>query len=705
MITTIFKTPIFRYSFILLFISCLCGLTFYLSIKYNNAQKLRGEVNELVAIRENSSQIDRCILTLYSADNDSRLYSATGEVSYLKKFVQQIREVDSILNLLSTAKQPPVSSSSQKISSLMDSKNVKTQDYIRLRRLSDSLIRMYQYQQSASLGKPVETVPRTAPDTLIQPKKKKLLGRIFSIFSKKNSRAMDTTLLAANASVVSPNVHKGSRASTSGSYYKKLYTANIVMRNKEREMLLINSGIIQELITVLKRYKIEEQTYVNARKQELRGNLDSVFNGVSQLSLLTGVLVLLLITALLYNLWKIFSRDRSLTAHSEKASQLAADKSAFLAHMSHEIRTPLNSIVGFSEQLEKSMLSPEQAGQIKAVRSSGEMLLNIVNQVLDLSKYETGKMNFESASFPVDKVVTDVTISMGILAEKKGIKLRPEIHYHKELHLCGDAFRLRQVMMNLVGNAIKFTQKGEVVLTVWVTATDQEKPVLNVAVKDTGVGISPKDLPGIFKEFTQAGDNQKQHRAGTGLGLAISKSIVEQQGGTIEVQSEAGQGSVFTFKIPFEPGENINSIGVSNFNEEESRHLLKNKRILLAEDNSMNVMLAKTILRKWEMKCEVAYNGKEALSLFEKNEYDLVLTDIHMPEMGGVELALLIRQAKDQEKANIPILALTASVMSEDHDLYLGSGINAIASKPFLEKELIHKIGSVIKAFSVVDAN
>jgi signal transduction histidine kinase/CheY-like chemotaxis protein len=699
MVTSIFKTPKYRYSFIILLIACLSCLTIYVSMKYSRAQRLRNEVNQLLAIRENSSQIDSCILILYSADNDTRLYSATGEANYLKKFVRQIKEVDSILEQLNAAKERSVRSSSQKISGLMDSKNIKTQDYLRLRRLADSLIGVALHQKKLALKKAANRASlNAARDTIIQPKKKKFFGRIFSVFSNKDKEAMDTTVIAANAAIVSP---ADPGLTSSPSYYKKLYTANAGMRKKEREMLLVNSGIIQELISVLKRYKEEEHAYVAARKQELQGNLNTVFLGFSQLSVVTGIVVVLSLVALLYNLWKIFRYAKHLTARSEKANQLAADKSTFLANMSHEIRTPLNSIVGFSEQLEKSPLSQEQSGQIKAIRSSGEMLLKIVNQVLDFSKHETGKMNFEHASFQLHKIVSDVTISLGILAQKKGIRLVSETHYEDDLHLCGDALRLRQVIMNLVGNAIKFTQKGEVVLKVWTTTSGNHQPILHVSVKDTGIGISQKELPGVFEEFTQAGSNQKQHHAGTGLGLAISKSIVEQQGGTINVESEVGKGSVFSFSIPFESGVTVLANTETNFDEQESRELLKNKRILLAEDNIMNVMLAKTILRKWDMICEVANNGKEALALFESNEYDLVLTDIHMPEMGGVELALLIRQAKDQDKANVPILALTASVMSEDHELYLGSGINAIASKPFLERELIHKIGSVIKTFGI----
>lgn len=698
MIKAVFKTPVFRYGLIVLLISSLSLITFYLYAKYKRSQQLRAGVYKLMSIRENTSQIDDCILILFSADNDSRLYGATRDPRYFQRFVTQIKEVDALLDRLTVADERPIQSSSVKISTLIDSKTAMTRDYLALRHRADSLIAL-SHQKIASIQKNMPAVKvvnfkptKTVVDTIITPKKKSFMGRVFGVFSKK--KAADTMLQLANADVVAPIATK---PVTPVNYYKKLYTANAQMQDKEREALLVNSGIIQELIAVMRVYKNQEQKYLASKKNELSGNIDVIFAGVSQLSYLTIVLSALLLGTLLYNLWQIFRHDRRVIAYSEAASRLAQEKSAFLANMSHEIRTPLNSIRGFSELLEKSPLNAEQIVQIRAVRSSADMLLNVVNQVLDLSKYETGKMQFDSSSFLVNKLVTDVSYSMRVLAEQKGLKLKSEFNYDKELYLCGDAFRLRQVVMNLIGNAIKFTKAGEVSLRVWITDEDDIQN-LHVAVQDTGVGIAEAELPFIFKEFTQAGTDRKQQLAGTGLGLAISKSIVEQQGGEISVTSELGKGSVFTFNIPFKRAEIIELDGDAKFDEKEMGIALQNKRILLAEDNSMNVMLAKTILRKWKMICDVAYNGREALHLFEKNDYDLILTDIHMPEMDGVELTTRVRRIENKEKSNTPILALTASAMKEEHDLYLGCGINAIASKPFLEKELIYKINAVMNA-------
>jgi signal transduction histidine kinase/CheY-like chemotaxis protein len=671
----------------------LCGISFYLTLQYNKAQKLRMDVNRLIAVRENSEQIDSCILILYSADNDSRLYSVTGNTRYLAQFSEKIIAVDSILDKLTASKKLPDEASSAKIQQLINRKRIKTEDYLRLRRQSDSLMLLSSAKPKANnnlvalaITSKVKSKNAISADTPAKPKR--LLGRIASAFQQQQTAATGT---------VKDTVYlKNSAAAGYGNYYEKLHQASIRLRAREREMLVVNSGIIQELISVLKRYKNDEKALVSQSKIQLRGTLKSVFAGFSQLSILTFVLLVSLIATLLYNLWKIFRHEKKMVNYSEEAALSAAEKTTFLANMSHEIRTPLNSIAGFAEQLQASDLNQEQAVQVKAVRSSAEILRYVVNQVLDFSKYENGKMYFDETPFLLHQVLTELVLSMSVLAEQKGLHLRSELEYDQQLSLNGDPFRLKQVIMNLLGNAIKFTKAGEVVLRSWTSPGTDGAVKLHIEVKDTGIGVSAADLPFVFKEFTQVGDSYKQKIAGTGLGLAISKSIVELQGGEITVASELGKGSTFAFTLPFKLGTLKSATKQDPFSEAEVKALLNNKHVLLAEDNPINVMLAKTILRKWNITCDIAFNGKEALSLFAKNKYDLILTDIQMPEMGGIELTAHIRKSADPSKAKLPIMALTANAMKEDHDHYLSSGINAIALKPFSEKELIHNIVQVL---------
>lgn len=457
------------------------------------------------------------------------------------------------------------------------------------------------------------------------------------------------------------------------------------------------TGTISLLISNLKIFKKKQQGYLYQRKDVLRGTLTTVFSEFSRLSLFTVLVLTILISTLLYNIWKIFHNEKALVTFSEKAGRYADAKSSFLAGMSHEIRTPLNSIIGFAEQLEQEALPPRPAEQVKAIRSSSGMLLEVVNQILDFSKYETGKMNIGHSPFHPSEVLGEVIATMRILAEKKGLALNQEFLFDAGLCVAGDAFRLKQVVVNLLSNAIKFTKAGEVRLKAWVADAAGDRLVLYAEVKDTGVGIDKQHLPLVFNEFSQVAAAQSDKHKGTGLGLAICKKIVELQQGTIRVKSSPGKGSEFSFHIPYDKVQDSPcKSGIGPEALDIGQQVLS-KHILLAEDNKMSALLAKTILTKWKMTCDVAVNGIEALALFEKNGYDLVLTDIEMPELGGVELVKLIRLSDDARKATVPVLALTAHVMKEDHDHYLDAGIDAIAVKPLLERDLVEKIAQCLE--------
>lgn len=364
--------------------------------------------------------------------------------------------------------------------------------------------------------------------------------------------------------------------------------------------------------------------------------------------------------------------------------------------MSHEIRTPLNSVIGFSEQLGQSKLDEQQAAQVSAIRSSSVILLDVVNDILDFAKYESYKVNFDQAPFHPYEILNEILQSIKILAKQKGLDLKAELSFDPKICFSGDSLRLKQVIMNLLSNAIKFTEEGSVVLKADIVLNDKRQGLLKVQVLDTGVGLAAKDRDMIFDEFAQVQDVSNQPKQiGTGLGLAICKKIVEFQGGKIEVSSELGKGSNFSFEIPYELSDEVSE--VTDNESVVDLNILANKRILLVDDNKMNILLAQTVIKKYKIVTDVAYNGKEALDLFEKNRYDLVLTDIQMPEMNGEELTVHIRLHSDPLKRNIVILGLTANVLQDDRKRYLESGMNDLVLKPFTEKELVDKIATYLK--------
>ena len=705
------KIPILRYGLIILLFCAMFVSAFYLYLHYKKAQNLRSNIEKLISAQENSSLIDSCVLDLYSADNNSRLYTITGDKKYLRKFSTDIARISGVIDRIKFDSKDVSDVNPDKFRELMKEKTEKTGNYIRLRLLTDSLIR-YSIKINQSLthldlqaSKPVVKVEHTVTIDTIKSQdnktKKKLLGRLFSAFSSKKADIQSKPLVVKDTvttTTITPKLKGFVNKTVYKNYYDKLNKVNNRLRTDEGQILIINNNLIEEIIASLKLYKAVEVLYIKNSKTELKENLANIFFEFKQVSTMNFVFLLSLLILVFYNIWKIFRNEQEIIDYSDKAEQYADSKSRFLAGMSHEIRTPLNSVIGFSEQLAQGDLSRTQQEQVDAIRRSSEMLLELVNEILDFSKYETGKMNFDSAPFMLSHAIEDVFTSMNIHALKKNILLQNDIDIADSLCCEGDKMRLKQVIMNLLGNAIKFTVKGQVTLKAYVINNTADDLLLKVRVTDTGLGIDKNDLPFIFEEFSQVATAQKATRhKGTGLGLAICKKIVELQGGKINANSVPGQGSSFSFEIPFKICKNIEDVITQDLSDELMAELVKDKKVLFAEDNQLNVLLGTTILKKWKINCDIAYNGYEAMMLFEKNQYDLILTDIQMPEMNGLDLTKHVRNHPDTTRSNIPIIALTANVMKEDRDIYFNAGINDVVLKPFLEKNLIEKTALTIQ--------
>jgi signal transduction histidine kinase len=720
MIKNVRKIPVLRYGLIVLLIFILFSGTVYLYLHYTSSRKLQTNISKLITARENSELIDSCLLNLYNADNNSRLYALTGNKKYIVNFSSQLK---SLQNLLAKIKFTDIAGlRSDRLKNMVQEKAMKTSRYILLRHLTDSLIRATSKIDSAiafsagvKLHVPVtstvkttvhyDTVKSLNATSVNQPPGKKLFGRIIAAIAHKkdNPKATAMPVIVKRDTLTKTVTQTGTIYTVlpkkTRNYYRKLYTANTKLRSNERDILLINNRLVIDIINELKQYKNLEIAYAAESKAELAGKVSSVFEEYNYLSKLTISFLVILTIVVLYNIWKLFVNDHDLLAYSEKAKQYADNKSLFMANMSHEIRTPLNSVIGFSEQMGMSKLNVEQVEQINAIRNSSHMLLDVVNEILDFSKYETGKMNFEQQPFMLQQVLNEVMDSVNIQAAKKGLLLHKSFLFDEDVCFSGDALRLKQVVMNLLVNAIKFTPTGEIFLQAMLISQKHDKAILKIRIKDTGIGIRKQDLPMIFDEFTQVTDAQKVTRhKGTGLGLAICKKIIELQGGQIKVLSELGKGAVFSFELPFDLANKEDCIIEQPISADELTLKVAGAHVLLAEDNQLNVLLAKTILKKWKITCDVAYDGKEAIDLFNENHYDMVLTDIQMPIMGGLELLALIRQSANNLKSETPVIALTANVLKEDRDIYRNAGMDEIVLKPFVERSLIEKISLLLKS-------
>jgi signal transduction histidine kinase/CheY-like chemotaxis protein len=693
---------------------------------YESTSKLLSSVLELSRPDEKLTKLREVFSDLTEAENNMRMYALLQDEEYFENYLAYIFRADRNIDTLKiiTLDQEEHHRKVRQISILLNTRLRNIDEFMTFKRATDTVnyawraleklkvspydtTRTRVYTRTSTTTSLIDTLRIQQPEPVKKEEQSKgFFAKIADLFSSKEEKVPEIPLAVEQILQETTVVRDTSiliQTDTLLYYRFQKILADVreeeakmqkELFEKELELLRNNSLIISQIMEVISGLEQDEIMLANKQTAEAREVAGQSVLIISAVMLSSLFIILIFLFLILRAISRSNYLRNQLIIAKQKAEQLARVKEEFLATMSHEIRTPLNSIVGFSEQLSRTPLNSEQAEQLDAVKLSSEHLLSLVNDILDFSKIEQGKLKLEKIPFTVKDVMEETHKTFRVRAREKGIRLGYHIEFDSEEILVGDPLRLKQVLFNLVGNAIKFTERGKVFVLCRKVANplvSGDRIRLRFEVHDTGIGIQPEKLDAIFEGFTQADSSLSRKFGGTGLGLTISKRLIEMQEGTIGVASEVGKGSVFHVELPYAAAR-TSDLALSGEAKDTEPMELRDKYILLVDDDMFNIKLTTMILERWGMKVDSAFSGNDALALINKNEYDLILTDIHMPDMSGIELTQKIRAMIDINKASIPIVAITANIMKDELDHYMKSGMDDYVLKPYRESELFTKL-------------
>ncbi|MBB6270141.1 signal transduction histidine kinase/CheY-like chemotaxis protein [Pedobacter cryoconitis] len=681
------------------------SFTQYTEQKVLQATSLQRDANN-----EQLHKLDTINMGLQEAENNFRMYTSLWEKKYFIKYSQGIKHVSFLLESFS---KEDLNNVSTDISNDISKRNKQILLYAKIKKMTDSLM---------SVNLLVDTSKTSAPASLFKPsprpvikkitktevvapapevKKTKFFQRLKSaILNKENKK--DTAKTSKIETVIvetsqNDNVYTKKQIDDIEKFYQNLFEKqrgnHKLLTENERSILKLNEQILENIKLMFREFSDREYALQQTRKMILRDKTKhslEVIGTSGKINFLINVFSIVVIISLLITLYRAYNR---IVQANKLASEQVIVKSRFFTSISHEMRTPLNAILGATEQLKTTPLNPEQGAMANLLETSSSMLLSAVNEILDFSRLETGKLSLSKTPFLYKSILHEIVAATAVLANQKGLKLILNQKDAPDLSITGDPYRLKQIMVNLIANAIKFTDKGEVVVKVTTKHTETGHILLLIEVSDTGIGISEKELPLIFDEFSQVINNKRMDwQKGSGLGLPICKKLVDLHHGKITVNSTLGKGSTFYLELPYPLAEQTQDEQADNEGLISQADRFKNIHLLVVDDANMNLLVIKMIFNKLNISFDTATNGEDALKAFDAHHYDMVLTDIEMPGMNGLELTQKIRAHQDENKCRTPIIAITGQISPESHQNYISSGLNDYLVKPYKESELLEKI-------------
>ncbi|MBV8251488.1 MAG: response regulator [Chitinophaga sp.] len=698
-----------RFAVLTLMIIVMISLFMIIFFRKRTSEQLGTIIREMGTGHTSIVYLDRATQLLYKADNNFRLYTVTYDKKYFNSYREQLNglklQLDSVmLDSVSTGS----------LHKLLNYKSDKMGIFLQCSQQLDSLLQIQEDWKPAAVSLPVQVLgklvaqQKVQSDTIVtteqvtKTNKKKLFGRLKDAITNKSSVHQQHNQVSVVHHNNTANNNNGAISQSQlqqmqASYDQLLNEAaksRFRMNAAEQDLVATSSRLFDQLETLLQNARRAMTDAIIAKQAEKKAEAGSALYSIWQQSYWEIPLILLLAGIIIYGMMRLYRYDLALLRSKQQAERLARQKAEFAATVSHELRTPIHSLLGYSQQLNREY-KPET---VSAIRTAAEMLLQVVNNVLDYTKIETEKLVLKQEKFSPRTAIEEVCEGLRVQSDMKSLIMTLNIFFPTSLQVSGDAFRLKQVITNLVANAIKYTDNGEITVTASVRNTDNNTCLLEVSVTDTGIGIHNRDLPQLFDAFTQADQNDANaHKriSGSGLGLHIAKKIIDLHEGKIHVKSIHGKGSTFFFEIKYpmvvhSPATRKITVPVNAANQEAPRTSLT--RILVVEDNVLNQKLLSLMLDRMQVYYKVVSNAEEALVQFGSFTFDMVFSDIDLPGMDGLALAARIRQWEDKEKAAVKIVAITGNILEDDVANYLRSGFNDYISKPYREEDILEKI-------------
>jgi hypothetical protein len=668
-------------------------------------------------------QINKVLTLVYKAENEARSFFLSGNNSEFAKHVATLDDIELNIDSLgllcvSNANQIKLLASlrellahKRNIIKRLSTLNVKEQKNLLYSRALDEV-----YTRAYDLKATPEVVKKdiiVRHDSVISlPEKKNFLQKFKGLFSSGEPDIQSSTKVSFEhteqfdtiyRSIPSPDsIVKTLEHALGNLKHREEYLQDQSFK-RESKLLQTDRQLLEQIREIVTTLEVEEvNTY-----SEVLSQSSSVLRKASFGAVALAVISILVMFFFLFLIFRDITISRqhqqALLLAKQNAEDLARAKEQFLANMSHEIRTPLSSIIGFTVLLLKEPLQAAQKQYVSIIEKASSHLLALVNDILDLSKIEASKLSLEKVQFNLGSLIREVGQSMSPKIQEKGLELVVEISAHADQNVIGDPFRIRQILLNILGNAIKFTEKGKIEIAVDLRLL-QEKYRAEIKISDTGIGIPVEKQKEIFEEFSQADTGITRKYGGTGLGLSIARKLAEMHGGKISLESSPGVGSSFIVRVLFEKpelvpaGKSILLENDKNRSPQDFLEELKKYRVLVIEDDETTALLISMLFTNAEINGDIAKTGHDALQMMEKEPYDLVFTDIQMPEMSGIELLKFIRSHQISRVRSLPVIALTANILAKNS--LLNQGFDGFLSKPFKESEFYQAIYSAINKVS-----